>query len=71
MHVCHGPDKNGTNGKVGKNGTFSVLEFGVWNWGLGLGRGLWGSKDLTLVCHFYLKSIATVDIFRVFYLLSN
>jgi len=27
--------KNGTNGKVGKNGTFSILE--VWVWGLGCG----------------------------------
>jgi len=25
-----GTSKNGTSGKVGKNGTFSILRFGVW-----------------------------------------
>jgi len=29
----NGTDNNGTNGKIGKNGTFSTLGFGVVVWG--------------------------------------
>jgi len=41
----NGTSNNGTSGKVGKNGTFSILGFGVGAEGLE-----WG------VCHFYTKS---------------
>jgi len=47
---------NGTNGKVGKRGTFGgVWEFGMRNLGFkGWRRGFGISEDLTSVCHYYL-----------------
>jgi len=40
MSGKNGTGNNGTNGKVGKNSTFSILGFGlrlgVWNGGLGV-----------------------------------
>jgi len=36
----NGAGNNGTNGKVGKNGTFSMLGLGVWDGGLGLEMGV-------------------------------
>lgn len=45
LHKENGSRSNGTNGKVSRNDTFSILGVGVgldfYDWGLGLGMEIW------------------------------